>query len=131
VCLPLLIFPCTTKSRSSLLAPAHPRGPGKRFVKRLWLWWFIGQTYIVQLYFSLARICIRLSLSHTVVAQVVDAAVETVCDETVQSDIALKLANVTDECQVLLHSRTHRLGFGIFCSQPVSPCPAWSMCTSA
>jgi len=24
VCLPLLIFPCTIKSRSSLLAPAHP-----------------------------------------------------------------------------------------------------------
>jgi len=36
VCLPLLIFPCTTKSRSSLLAPAHPGGPGKRAVKRLW-----------------------------------------------------------------------------------------------
>jgi len=35
VCLPLLIFPCTIKSRSSLLAPAHPGGPGKRAVKRL------------------------------------------------------------------------------------------------
>jgi len=35
VCLPLLIFPCTIKSRSSLLAPAHPAGPGKRAVKRL------------------------------------------------------------------------------------------------
>ena len=34
-CLPLLIFPCTIKSRSSLLAPAHPGGPGKRAVKRL------------------------------------------------------------------------------------------------
>ena len=33
--LPLLIFPCTIKSRSSLLAPAHPGGPGKRAVK--WL----------------------------------------------------------------------------------------------
>jgi len=32
VCLPLLIFPCTIKSRSSLLAPAHPGGPGKRAV---------------------------------------------------------------------------------------------------
>jgi len=29
VCLPLLIFPCIVKSRSSLLAPAHPGGPGK------------------------------------------------------------------------------------------------------
>jgi len=29
VCLPLLIFPCTIKSRSSLLAPAHPGGPKK------------------------------------------------------------------------------------------------------
>jgi len=34
-CLPLLIFPCTIKSRSSLLAPAHPGGPGKRAVKLL------------------------------------------------------------------------------------------------
>jgi len=33
--LPLLIFPCTIKSRSSLLAPAHPDGHGKRAVK--WL----------------------------------------------------------------------------------------------
>ena len=36
VCLPLLIFPCIIKSRSSLLAPAHLGGPGKRAVKRLW-----------------------------------------------------------------------------------------------
>jgi len=40
VCLPLLIFPCTINSRSSLLAPAHPGGPGKRAVK--WLWWWCG-----------------------------------------------------------------------------------------
>ena len=32
VCLPLVIFPCTIKSRSSLLAPTHPSGPGKRAV---------------------------------------------------------------------------------------------------
>jgi len=36
VCLPLLIFPCTMKSRSSLLAPAHPDGPRKGAVKQLW-----------------------------------------------------------------------------------------------
>ena len=36
MCLPLLIFPCTIKYRSSLLAPAHLGGPGKRAVK--WLW---------------------------------------------------------------------------------------------
>jgi len=35
VCLPLLIFPCAIKSRSSLLAPTHLGGPGKRAVKRL------------------------------------------------------------------------------------------------
>jgi len=29
MCLPLLIIPCTIKSRSSLLAPAHLGGPGK------------------------------------------------------------------------------------------------------
>jgi len=28
--------PCTIKSRSSLLAPTHPGGPGKRAVKQLW-----------------------------------------------------------------------------------------------
>jgi len=39
VCLPLLIFPCTIKSRSSLLAPAQPGSPGKRAVKWLWWWW--------------------------------------------------------------------------------------------
>jgi len=32
----VLIFPCTIKSRSSLLAPAHPGGPSKRAIK--WLW---------------------------------------------------------------------------------------------
>ena len=37
VCLPLLIFPCTINSRSSLLAPTHPGGPGKRAVKQLWV----------------------------------------------------------------------------------------------
>jgi len=36
MCLPLLVFPCTIKSRGYLLAPAHPGGPGKRAVKRLW-----------------------------------------------------------------------------------------------
>ena len=36
MCLPLLIFPCTIKSRSSLLVLAHPGGPRKRAVKRLW-----------------------------------------------------------------------------------------------
>jgi len=36
VCLPLLISPCTIKSRSSLLAPAHPGSPRKRTVKRFW-----------------------------------------------------------------------------------------------
>jgi len=35
VCLPLLIFPCTIKSRSSLLASAHLGGSDKRAIKRL------------------------------------------------------------------------------------------------
>ena len=42
-CLPLLIFPCTIKSKRSLLAPAHLGGPGKRAVKRLW-WWLYQVT---------------------------------------------------------------------------------------
>ena len=36
VSLPLLTFPCTIKSRSSLLALAHLGGPGERAIKRLW-----------------------------------------------------------------------------------------------
>ena len=36
VCLTVLIFPCTIKSRSSLLAPPHPGGPRKRAVEQLW-----------------------------------------------------------------------------------------------
>jgi len=32
-----VIFPCTIKSRSSLLAPAHPGGPRKRAVKKLYV----------------------------------------------------------------------------------------------
>jgi len=40
VCLPLLIFPCTIKSRSSLLAPAHPGGPGKKDRKTVVVWWW-------------------------------------------------------------------------------------------
>jgi len=32
-------LPLHHKSRSSLLAPAHPGRPGKRAVKRLWWWW--------------------------------------------------------------------------------------------
>jgi len=35
MCLPLLISPCTIKSRSCLLALANPGGPRKRAVKRL------------------------------------------------------------------------------------------------
>jgi len=36
-CVCLLISPCTIKSSSSLLAPAHPGGPGKGAVKPLWV----------------------------------------------------------------------------------------------
>jgi len=39
VYLSLLIFPCTIKSRSSLLALAHLGCPRKRAVK--WLWWLL------------------------------------------------------------------------------------------
>jgi len=55
VYLPLLIFPCTIRSRSSLLALAHPGGPRKRAVKRLWcgggystdgsFWMFVCQLF--------------------------------------------------------------------------------------
>jgi len=35
MCLPVLIFPCTIKSRGSFLSPAHPGGHGKGAIKRL------------------------------------------------------------------------------------------------
>ena len=47
VCLPLLIFLCTIKSRSSILALAHSGGPGKRAVKRLWCGWCGGELVII------------------------------------------------------------------------------------
>jgi len=59
VYLPLLIFPCTIKSRSSLLAPAHPGGPGKRAVK--WLWcggganWYCYQAAVEDLFDNTQR----------------------------------------------------------------------------
>jgi len=53
------------------------------------------------------------------VVQVVDVVAGAGCDETVQSEIALKLATINDECQVLLHSHTHSLGFGTFHDQTV------------
>jgi len=48
-CLPLLISPCTIKSRSSLLAPADPGGPGKRAVKRLWCDGGIHVVFLIRL----------------------------------------------------------------------------------
>jgi len=42
VCLPLVIFPCTIKSRSCLLAPAHPGGPRKRAVKWLCVFFMLS-----------------------------------------------------------------------------------------
>jgi len=44
LCLPLLIFPCTIKSRSSLLALAHRVVPEKRAVKQLWWWCLLNHT---------------------------------------------------------------------------------------
>jgi len=49
VCLPLLIFPCTIKSTGSLLAPAHPGGPRKAAIKRLWWWLAAHGTNVGQL----------------------------------------------------------------------------------
>jgi len=55
VCLPLLIFPCTIKSRSSLLVPADPGSPGKRAVKQLWWWWFACSTTAAAILWPLRR----------------------------------------------------------------------------
>jgi len=62
LCLPLLIFPCTIKSRSSLLAPVHPRGPGKRAAKRLW-WWCLFFSILFSLFCScvVCFCCVRFS----------------------------------------------------------------------
>jgi len=49
LCLPLLIFPCTTKSRSSLLSPADLDDPGKRAVKRLWCGCVVVSQFLLDL----------------------------------------------------------------------------------
>ena len=49
VCLPLSIFPCTIKSRSSLLAPAHPGGLRKN-----------GRKTVVLCVWSIQNSCVRL-----------------------------------------------------------------------
>jgi len=51
----LLIFPCTIESRSSLLAPAHLGGPGKRAVKWLW-WWLCSSLSFLVLYNVMASV---------------------------------------------------------------------------
>ena len=53
MCMPLLISPCTIKSRSSLLAQAQPGDPGKRAVK--WLW-FIECAIVISEALMLARV---------------------------------------------------------------------------
>jgi len=62
---PLLVFPCTIKSISSLLAPTHAASPGKRAVKWLWcgvvfLFTHITYTHTIQAMMSYLRICLRL-----------------------------------------------------------------------
>ena len=47
VCMSLLIFPWTIKSRNSFLASAQPGDPGKRAVKRLWWWWWLPENRVV------------------------------------------------------------------------------------
>ena len=51
------------KSRSSLLAPSHPGGPGKRAVK--WLWWWCGVVWyfvsVFKILFGL-RICMSIKI---------------------------------------------------------------------
>ena len=61
VCLPLLIFPCTIKSRSFLLAPADVDGLGKRAIKWLvkllwcgmviWIYIFLRLGYRNKIFF--------------------------------------------------------------------------------
>jgi len=50
VCLPLLIFPCTIKSRLQKFSSGtgSPGWPGKRAIKRLW-WWLCYQLFSLKL----------------------------------------------------------------------------------
>ena len=47
MCPPLLISPCTIKSRSSLLAPTHPGGPGIKGRKTVVVVVVILQTIVI------------------------------------------------------------------------------------
>jgi len=61
VCLPLLIFPCTIKSRSSFLAPAHPEDPGKKGRKTVVVWlWTVSWWWVVWMLLGLC-VCVLLS----------------------------------------------------------------------
>jgi len=47
-----VVFPCTIKSSNSLLAPAHPDGPGKKGRKMVEVVWCVSVTavkYVVHL----------------------------------------------------------------------------------
>ena len=77
MCLPLLIFPCTIKSRSSVLAPAHLGGRGKRAVKRSWWMWSLMWMERMSYWFSErydSRILIVVWLSSKVSSSVVSFA---------------------------------------------------------
>jgi len=57
VCLPLLIFPCTIRSRSSLLALAHPGGPGKSRKMVVCAFFGLNTTLIVAISFVPITVC--------------------------------------------------------------------------
>ena len=86
VCLPLLIFPCTIKSRSSLLAPAHPGGPGKRAVKRLCCVWCVVVLQYLQVCWFVLGFVVLVSVS-SVPCWVI------VCDMTFMHRVRHKTAN--------------------------------------
>ena len=76
VCLPLLISRCTIKSRSSRLAPAHPGGPGKRAVKRLWWWWLLTihvHNFTLHVF---ARVCVCVCVCACVCGRLISVATE-------------------------------------------------------
>jgi len=55
VCLPLLIFLCTIKSRSSFLGPAHLGGPEKRAKKQLYVCVSVWKRATTHSYLSIRR----------------------------------------------------------------------------
>ena len=124
LCLLLVIFPWTIKSRSSLLALAHPGGPRKRAIKRLWYvgvsLWFLCQSQTSHYY--AAHFIWSLAFFVPFVSDVMICALYTV-DSLV---IALTLQGIHLVHYDVVTSQTSFCGHPVYQMQTLYFCPVVS-----